>query len=209
MSICVHTCRHTGTNAYVDKYTCKHACAPTCIDTCTYACTYAGACTCTCPCVCMCMYILLLVATSDAQFPLQLVLVFTSESIAIFIFYSSQQFMQHVCRKIVRDIYIYIYIYIYTFFRACIFSLVLAEPLYQNVRIDHRLIFDFCYQSDGKSQVESWVLGFSLIFDFSVYLKNSSRITFPTSGGGPLPCKMQVKQVLDIPIHRDLCLLTP
>ena len=37
----------------------------------------------------------------------------------------------------------------------------------------------------GKTQVESWVLGFSLIFDFSVYLKNSSRITFPPSGGGP------------------------
>ena len=26
----------------------------------------------------------------------------------------------------------------------------------------------------GKTQVESWVWGFSLIFDFSVYLKNSS-----------------------------------
>ena len=37
----------------------------------------------------------------------------------------------------------------------------------------------------GKTQVESWVFGFSLIFDFSVYLKNSSRITFPPSGGGP------------------------
>ena len=37
----------------------------------------------------------------------------------------------------------------------------------------------------GKTQVESLFLGFSLIFDFSVYLKNSSRITFPPSGGGP------------------------
>ena len=37
----------------------------------------------------------------------------------------------------------------------------------------------------GKTQIESWVFGFSLIFDFSVYLKNSSRITFPPSGGGP------------------------
>ena len=39
----------------------------------------------------------------------------------------------------------------------------------------------------GKSQVESWVLGFSLIFELSVFLKNSSRIIFPPSAGGPLP----------------------
>ena len=47
----------------------------------------------------------------------------------------------------------------------------------------------FCtqMQSHGKSPVESWVWGFSPIFDFSVYLKKSSRITFPPSGGGPLP----------------------
>ena len=42
-------------------------------------------------------------------------------------------------------------------------------------------------KNHGKSQVESWVLGFSLIFDLSVYFMNSSRITFALSGGGPLP----------------------
>ena len=45
----------------------------------------------------------------------------------------------------------------------------------------------FCkiVKTHGKSQVESWIFGFSLIFDLSVYLKNSSRVTFPPSGGGP------------------------
>ena len=37
----------------------------------------------------------------------------------------------------------------------------------------------------GKTQVESWLLDFSLIFDFSVYLDYLSRIT--VGGGGPLP----------------------
>ena len=69
---------------------------------------------------------------------------------------------------------------IYIFSRTGIFSLFSAEPLYQNVRIDHRIIFDFFfYENHCKSQVESWVFGFSLIFDFSVYLSDSSRITFP------------------------------
>ena len=46
-----------------------------------------------------------------------------------------------------------------------------------------------------KTQVESWVFGFSLIFDFPVYLKNSSRITFPPSGGGP--CSRSLIKVLE------------
>ena len=39
----------------------------------------------------------------------------------------------------------------------------------------------------GKSQIESWVGGFSLIFDFSVYLESSSRITFPPRVGDHVP----------------------
>ena len=38
----------------------------------------------------------------------------------------------------------------------------------------------------GKSQVKLCFL-VSLIYVFSLYLNNSSRITFARSGGGPLP----------------------
>ena len=81
-----------------------------------------------------------------------------------------------------------------------------AKPLYQNVRIDHRITFIFVVKNEnhGKLQVVSWFLGFSLIFDFSVYFNYWSRITFwgwgttsrflrcskeqvPVGGGGPLP----------------------
>ena len=50
-------------------------------------------------------------------------------------------------------------------------------------------------KNHGKAQVESWVWGFSLIFDFSVYLKNSSRITFPSSGGGPCSRSLRCQKV--------------
>ena len=36
-----------------------------------------------------------------------------------------------------------------------------------------------------KSHVESWVWGFSLIFVFSVYLRDSSLVTFPLSPPSP------------------------
>ena len=36
---------------------------------------------------------------------------------------------------------------IYLFLRTCLFSLISAEPLYQNVSIDHRIIFDFFYKN--------------------------------------------------------------
>ena len=61
-----------------------------------------------------------------------------------------------------------------------IVSLISAEPLYQNVRIDHRIIFDFGKKVNNhdKSQVESWFFWFSLIFVFSVSLPNLSLVTF-------------------------------
>ena len=62
-----------------------------------------------------------------------------------------------------------------SFFGTCRFSLFSAEPLYQNVRIDHRITFTLLQNSEnhGKPQVESWFFGFSPIFDFSVYSPNN------------------------------------
>ena len=61
----------------------------------------------------------------------------------------------------------------------------------------------------GKSQFESWVFGFSLIFDFSVYLKNSSRITFHPLGWGTMFQVLKVSEnlcILAIPYWLFLCL---
>ena len=66
------------------------------------------------------------------------------------------------------------------FFRTCHFSLFSVEPLYKNVHIDHRIIFTLkinC-ENHGKTQVDFWFVGFSLIWDFSVYFNYLSRITF-------------------------------
>ena len=87
-------------------------------------------------------------------------------------------------------------------FRTSHFSVFSAEPLYQNVRIDHRITLKM--QNHCKPQVESWFGGFSLIWDFSVYFNYLSRIPFwgvgdhfqvlkvsegtcTFRGGGPLP----------------------
>ena len=74
------------------------------------------------------------------------------------------------------------------FFANMFFFLFSAEPLYQNVRIDRRIIFDFWLKMKKLVNHKS-DLGFGsfIIFLFSVYLENSSRITFAPSGGGPLP----------------------
>ena len=73
------------------------------------------------------------------------------------------------------------------FFRPCRFSLFSAEPLYQHVRTDHRIIFTVWSNSENhcKTHIESWFVLVSLIFHFSVYFAYLSRITF--GGGGPLP----------------------
>ena len=80
--------------------------------------------------------------------------------------------------------YIYIYIFFFSFsvpttilsrntpfLQTRFFSLIFAKPLYQKVRIDHRITFTFSQNSENncKLPVRSWFLGFSLIFDFSVY----------------------------------------
>ena len=66
------------------------------------------------------------------------------------------------------------------FFRTCHFSLFFAEPLYQNVRIVHRILSLFCRQVTNhcETRVESWFVLFSLIPDLSVYFNYLSRITF-------------------------------
>ena len=76
---------------------------------------------------------------------------------------------------------------IYLFSRTCFFFLFSAEPYTRMCvsTVGSYSTFGNIVKKYGKTQVESWVSGFSLIFDFSVYLKNSSRITFPPSGGGP------------------------
>ena len=82
--------------------------------------------------------------------------------------------------------------------RTWLFSLFSAEPLYQNVRIDQRIIFTFWSTSEKPCQKTSRIL-FFLVFsdflDFSVYLNYLSKISFwgwgttapppgPHGGGG-------------------------
>ena len=59
------------------------------------------------------------------------------------------------------------------FFHNLPFFLFSAEPLYQNVRIDHRIIYFFGKKvtNHGKILVESWFLFlFALIWDYSFIL---------------------------------------
>ena len=49
-------------------------------------------------------------------------------------------------------------------------------------------------KANYKSQVVSWVFGFALVLNFSVYLKNSSRITFPPLGWGTMLQVLKVSE---------------